>query len=359
MQRFPLRKNDQLRAWNSADQLLIDGALETITDKILLLNDEHGALSLALHPRHCTLWTDSYISWQACKYNFELNTLSKLPDLYWSTQTPPGTYSLAVLRLPKQLSMLEHQLIELGPLLAPGATLLSAGMDKHTPPQVSQMLGELIGDTERRPGVKKAHLYCSRKSGDVSHSSPYPSSYYCQSLGDKLINHANLFSRDQVDIGSRFMMESFSQLPDAEILFDLACGNGILGIAAARHLQVKTLKLFDESHMAVSCARENSTALLNSQAVEIEAIHGDGLRDYRGDSPDLILCNPPFHHNFVVDEFIGQRIVADAARTLQPGGKLWLVANRHLPYYRQLRSLFKSVKEVSSNKKFIVFEACK
>lgn len=359
LQRFPLRKKDQLRAWNSADSLLIESALEHKAERVLILNDEHGAISLALHRRHCIFWTDSYLSWQACEHNFELNKIKQLPDRFWSTEMPPDKFSLAVLRLPKQLAMLEHQLTELSALLAPGATLLSAGMDKHTPPQVGQMLDELIGETQRLPGVKKAHLFCSRKTKIVSRQSPHPSSYFCEPLGENLINHANLFSRDQLDIGARFMLESFSHLPSCETLFDLACGNGVLGIAAAQQLQVKNLKLFDESHMAVSCALANSETILNSKNIDIEAVHGDGLKAYQGIAPDLIICNPPFHHNFVVDEYIGQRLITDAAKLLQTGGKLWLVANRHLPYYRQLRSLFKSVREVSSNKKFMVLEACK
>ena len=359
LQRFPLRKNDQLRAWNSADQLLIAGAIEHRAKKILLINDEHGAISLALHQRHCISWTDSYLSRQACEHNFKLNNINKLPDFYWSTETPPGAFSLAILRIPKQLAMLEHQLIELSALLAPGATLLSAGMDKHTPHQVSQMLGDIIGPTDRRPGEKKAHLYCSQKTNNISRQSPYPSSYFCEPLGENLVNHANLFSRDQLDIGARFMLDSFSSLPHCKTLFDLACGNGVLGIAAARQTEVKNLKFFDESHMAISCALKNSKTILNHETVGIEAIHGDGLKNYQGIAPDLILCNPPFHHNFIVDEYIGQSMLTDTAKVLQPGGKLWLVANRHLPYYRQLRSLYTSVKEVSSNKKFVVLEACK
>ena len=356
---LPFDKDDQIRPWNSADKLLVNFAIETNADQVLLVNDEYGVISLALHERECTLWTDSYLGWQACRKNFSSNNISKLPALCWSTETPRGTFSLAVLRLPKQLSMLEHQLIELSSLLTPGGTLITAGMDKHTPYKVSEMLGDIIGETKRDLGQKKAHLYRSLNNSAITQKSPYPSSYFCEFIDQDLINHANLFSRDKIDKGSRFMIENFSALPECETLFDLACGNGILGIVGALHVRPKTLKLFDESRMAVSCASQNSNAALNSQNIHIDAIHTDGLKNYHGVSPDLILCNPPFHRNFAIDDTVGKRLINDASRVLKFGGKLWLVANRHLSYYHQLRVLFKSVKEVSSNKKFIILEASK
>lgn len=359
LERLPFRKNDLLRGWNSADQLLADCALASGETTALIVNDEHGAVSLALNGLKASVWIDSFISWQACQHNFNKNKIGNLPTLYWSSQIPLEEYSLVVLRLPKQLAMLEHQLISLKPQLSAGAIVLTAGMDKHTPPEVARLLSEIIGSTERKPGVKKAHLFVSHNDHNWSGASPYPSSYYCEALNADLISHANVFSRDQLDIGARLMLESFTQLPSADSVVDLACGNGVLGIAAARQLRPGTLTLLDESHMAVSSAETNARALLDGLSIDIRVNHGDGFQLYEGHKPELILCNPPFHHNFVVDEYVGQRLISDAASRLEAGGKLWLVANRHLPYRKQLRSLFAAVREVAGNGKFVIFEGSK
>ena len=48
---------------------------------------------------------------------------------------------------------------------------------------------------------------------------------------------------------------------------------------------------------------------------------------------DVIVSNPPFHTQSRADRpDIGRRFIAVAAEALKPGGRLWLVANRHLPY---------------------------
>jgi 16S rRNA (guanine1207-N2)-methyltransferase len=48
---------------------------------------------------------------------------------------------------------------------------------------------------------------------------------------------------------------------------------------------------------------------------------------------DVIISNPPFHTPSRADRpDIGQRFIAVAAQALRPGGRLYVVANRHLPY---------------------------
>src|SRR5690606_5266266 len=60
---------------------------------------------------------------------------------------------------------------------------------------------------------------------------------------------------------------------------------------------------------------------------------------------DSIVTNPPFHgagHEERPD--LGRAFIAAAAAALQPGGRLWLVANRHLPYEAALGAGFSSVR---------------
>jgi len=58
-----------------------------------------------------------------------------------------------------------------------------------------------------------------------------------------------------------------------------------------------------------------------------------------------------------VDDFHGRRLIRQAARVLAPGGELWLVVNRHLPYRTALRRDFASVELVAQNPKFTVWRA--
>jgi 16S rRNA (guanine1207-N2)-methyltransferase len=75
---------------------------------------------------------------------------------------------------------------------------------------------------------------------------------------------------------------------------------------------------------------------------------------------DAIVCNPPFHALGRGDRpDIGRAFIAAAAAALKPGGRLWLVANRHLPYEQALGEGFAQVRTLAQNGGFKIVEATK
>ncbi|MDQ3040135.1 MAG: class I SAM-dependent methyltransferase, partial [Pseudomonadota bacterium] len=75
---------------------------------------------------------------------------------------------------------------------------------------------------------------------------------------------------------------------------------------------------------------------------------------------DAIVCNPPFHALGRGDRpDIGRAFIDAAAQALNPGGRLWLVANRHLPYEDALASGFAQVRTVAQAGGFKIIEATK
>ena len=109
--------------------------------------------------------------------------------------------------------------------------------------------------------------------------------------------------------------------------------------------------------MAIASARLNVTRLAPGLQGRCVFHHGDGLLDYRGPMAELILCNPPFHLNHAVDEYAGRRLLTQCASHLEPGGRLCLVANRHLDYQATLRRDFRRLEKLAQDKRFIVWLA--
>ena len=356
--RYPARRQEPLRAWCAADSLLLEAAdkLSVPGNDILVANDEHGALCVALQP--AALWTDSALSAQALKNNVETNDREPTP-VVWSTQTPSCAPRCVVLRIPKQMPYFEYQLARLARLMPPGATVLAAGMDKHLSPRTAQSLERHIGPTERQRGQRKARLFCATRDDRPAATDNATATYYCETLDAELRALPNVFSRDKLDIGSRFLLDYLGQLPPVTRLIDLACGNGVLGLAAVKCGLAREVVFCDESSMAIASAWLNASRLFPEQADSFVFHQGDGLLEYDGNPAELILCNPPFHLNHTVDEFAGRHLLQQCSQHLLPGGRLCLVANRHLDYLPTLKHEFRHVEKVAHNNKFTIWLAHK
>lgn len=357
--RYPARQPEPLQAWCSADSLLLKEAHERsgTYSSSLVVNDEHGALCTALQPR--ALWTDSALSARAVQDNLQRNGLAPVPRV-WSTAQPDFPPDCVVLRIPKQLAYFEHQLQQLAAIMRAESVLLAAGMDKHLSPHTAALLERYIGPTQRHRGQRKARLFSATLvEGSKDAPAVPPASYFCEALGNELVALPNVFSRDRLDPGSRLMLQQLDKLDTAERVADLACGNGVLGLVAGHRGLTRNLLFCDESAMAIASARINAGETLPLFAGRVAFHHGDGLRDYAGAPIDLILCNPPFHLNHAVDDFAGRRLLTDSARALGSGGRLCVVANRHLEYRSTLRRHFERVKKLAQDSKFIVWLAQK
>ena len=353
LQRYPRRRDETLQAWCSADTLLLQAAMGngTAACDTLTVNDDQGALTASLQPR--ALWTDSALSAIAARDNLERNQRSPVP-VRWSVESPGDQFQLVIMRVPKQLHYFEYQLASLTAAMSEGATLICGGMDKHLSPQTADLIERYFGQVTRHRGERKARLFSAHKDSSGPTPAAAPSGYHCDYLGATLESYANVFSRESLDIGSRFLIENLHRIEPGEQLADLACGNGVLGLCALKAGLTEQLTFCDESAMAIESARRNTLALSFSQ--EIHFHHGDGFKNLQ-QKFDRILCNPPFHLGHTVDDFAGRRLLQQSAAQLLPKGHLYVVANRHLDYSGQLKRHFKSVEQLAQGKKFIIWAA--
>ena len=359
LKRFPVRKNDLLQAWDAADEYLLkhlaDAELPAENQCVVILNDGFGALAVALHSKSPIAISDSFLSQQATRCNLRLNALPESNvQLYDSLSLPEKQIDSLLIKIPKTLALLEDQLHRLRPFLKPDSRIIAAGMVKNTPLSVWKILEKMLGPTTTSLAVKKARLiFATLDSSIVLTENPYPQSYLLENTEWRIHNHANVFSRDSLDIGARFLLRHLPVNPAYQDFIDLGCGNGVIGLMLASLNPQARVKFVDESFMAVNSARLNFAAAFGSQP-HTEFIIDDCLSSFASNSADCIVCNPPFHQQHAIGEHIARQMFQDAQRVLRKGGEFRVIGNRHLQYHLILKKLFGDVRRVAANDKFVI-----
>lgn len=161
---------------------------------------------------------------------------------------------------------------------------------------------------------------------------------------------AGVFSADGVDRGSALLAACLPDEMKGKVA-DLGAGWGYLARMVLARPGVKECHLVEAEAEALDCARANVD---DPRAV----FHWADATTVR--LPKLmehVVMNPPFHAGREADPGLGVAFIGAAARALAPDGVLWLVANRHLPYDRVLKALFREVQEIGGDAAFRVTRA--
>ncbi|MCG6575262.1 methyltransferase domain-containing protein [Pseudomonas sp. AF32] len=360
--RQPEQQNEPLQAFDAADEYLLAYLAEqqpTTDTRVLILNDGFGALgaSLAGHVEVISS-SDSFLALQALEKNLVRNgrPFDAVPTLP-ASEPLTGPFDRVLIKVPKTLALLEEQLIRLQGQLAPGAQVIAGAMVKHLPRAAGDLLERYIGPVQASLAVKKARLLIATPVAREPAVSPYPTRYRLDEPQIELLNHANVFCREGLDIGTRAFLPHLPKNLGTARVADLGCGNGVLAIASALHNPEARYTLVDESFMAVQSAAENWRAALGEREVVVRA--GDGLAGQPPQSLDVVLCNPPFHQQQVVGDFLAWRMFQQAREALVVGGALYIVGNRHLGYHSKLARLFRGVEQVAATPKFVILKARK
>lgn len=377
LKRHPQLTNQQLRAWDAADEYILqhlaDHHLIVYNEKVLIVNDEFGALTLPLAHLKPHLYSDSYLARHNVQANLALNGFSDdSVQFITSIERPDVIYDIIIVKIPKYYALLEHQLCQLRHNISSATLFIAAGMSKNIHSSTLQFFERLIGPTTTSHARKKARLIFSSPQMEVAACGPpYPSTYSLPEYDLIMHNHANVFSAKKLDIGTRFFLEHLPKNSCFEKVIDLGCGNGALGIVFALNNPQAEVTFIDESYMAVESARLNfNRAMLTkfsgnghkgdrSTASKAAFIPSDCLTGIAPNSADLILNNPPFHQNNIVDDHIAWKMFHQAQTVLRKNGELWVVGNRHLGYHTKLKRLFGNCNLIASNSKFVVLQAKK
>ncbi|GGD03567.1 hypothetical protein GCM10007216_37790 [Thalassobacillus devorans] len=164
-----------------------------------------------------------------------------------------------------------------------------------------------------------------------------------------------VFSKKEVDFGSRVLIDAF-QPPEVEgNLLDLGCGYGPIGLSIAKANPERIVYMVDINERAVELSRKNA-AQNGIPNVEVRA--SDRLSEVKDTCFAAVLTNPPIR--------AGKKVVhsmfEEAHRSLIAKGELWVVIQKKqgAPSARKkLEELFGEVEVVDKQKRYYIFRAKK
>ena len=162
---------------------------------------------------------------------------------------------------------------------------------------------------------------------------------------------AGVFSRGEVDTGTRLLLEALPEEMAGEIL-DLGCGWGVIGISIARKWPEARVTMADVNLRALELSRENA----KRNRAEVICAESDGMAAFTGKAFDAVVTNPPIR----AGKQVIYKMFSDAAQSLSPDGALYLVIRKQQgaeSCIRHLQTLYRNVEKLDRSGGFWVVRA--
>jgi 16S rRNA (guanine1207-N2)-methyltransferase len=164
-----------------------------------------------------------------------------------------------------------------------------------------------------------------------------------------------VFSKREVDFGSRLLIESF-ELPGIDgLLLDVGCGYGPIGLSLAKYYKDRMVHMVDVNGRAIELSKEN--AELN-RIQNVKVYESDRLLSVKEKTFAAILTNPPIR----AGKQTVHEIFEQSYEHLTSQGELWVVIQKKQgapSAIEKLNILFNHVETIDKSKGYFVIKAQK
>lgn len=274
-------------------------------------------------------------------------------------EVPDGEiFDMVLLSAPRQHTECLHAMATGLRVLKPGGTFIAAGANDAGGKRLGRDAHKL-GLEVREESKHRARVIWGVKSMHGDYGEAFTAGDYQPVCGGQYISRPGIFCWDRIDTGSALLA---SALPDGGFVgrvADFGCGYGYLALHLLTHnREMSDLYCIDADARAIEACRRNITG--RPFKARIHYRWADITSD--ADMPegfDAIVMNPPFHEGKEMLPGAGVAFIEEATHDLLPGGKLWMVANAHLPYEKPLSRLFVDYKKLKEENGYKVFCATK
>lgn len=164
-----------------------------------------------------------------------------------------------------------------------------------------------------------------------------------------------VFSKGEVDFGSRLLIEAFEEPEIPGPILDVGCGYGPIGMAIAHAFPQRHVHMVDVNTRALELAQKNT---VRNGVENVSIYESDGLSGVSEERFSAILTNPPIRAG---KETIF-RFYEEAYAKLAGSGSLWVVIQKKQgapSTQEKLKELFGNVRVADKKKGYFIFEARK
>ena len=184
-----------------------------------------------------------------------------------------------------------------------------------------------------------------------SESRPVDCAYSYRGVELSFQTDAGVFSKGEVDTGTRLLLEALPEEMAGDIL-DLGCGWGVIGISIAKKWPGTRVTMADVNTRALDLSRENA----KRNRAEVTCVESDGMAALKGQAFDAVVTNPPIR----AGKQVIYKMFADAAKSLKPGGALYLVIRKQQgaeSCMKYLQTIYRDVEKLDKSGGFWVIRA--
>ena len=186
-------------------------------------------------------------------------------------------------------------------------------------------------------------------------SEPFTFTYKLGNHNFFFTSDAGVFSKKEIDFGTRLLLETVTIDDHAKKMLDVGCGYGPIGMYFAYFYPNLSVDMLDINIRAVELTKKN---LQDNQMKHVRVFQSNLLDAVLDERYDLIVSNPPIRTG---KENIF-RLYEQAYEALNSGGSLWIVIQKKQgapSTMRKLEEMFKEVEVVAKKKGYFIIQAKK
>jgi len=169
------------------------------------------------------------------------------------------------------------------------------------------------------------------------------------------VTDTGVFSKSEVDFGSRVLIDTFEIPAITGDVLDVGCGYGPIGLSIAKTAADRIVHMVDINERAIQLSQKNAEG---NGVQNVRIYESDGLTDVTENEFAAILTNPPIRAG---KETIF-RFYQDAYAKLRVGGELWVVIQKKQgapSTFDKLEEIFGQVEVVDKVKGYWIIRANK